>query len=292
LVQATAVFVTVGHGLFVLCHPSMRRNRGLRMAVLSLMAASLLPALIWYLAMRQAWAHDIVINRVTFALTLRTGIGFFKDLSGGGLICTLLLFTGALYGYLDTTVSRPRKNLLGMIFLATICGALGADVYAGYFSSPRQAIYCLLALLPLAAIGWERLHANHRPAAFALLGVFVAISLAKDVSLVRSRENWPAASRMLAAAARDGFCIQPVAGETSPLPLYSFFEPSLADRRCAGNDTKVGLVYSVFTPRADSDKDSAALAGRGFARAGSDAVGGSIIERYVKPVTSFHSETH
>jgi hypothetical protein len=292
LVQATAVFVAIAHGLFVLADPLMRSHKRRQRLLLAGIAASLIPALIWYAAMRHAWARDIVVNHVTFALSLRTGFGFFKDLTGGGVICTALLFTGAAYGYMQSVISRRLQNLLGTIFLVTIGGALGGDIYAGYFSAPRQAIYCLIALLPLAALGWQRLQSSHRSTALGLLATFAAVSIAKDVSLLRSKENWPAASRLLSEATREGFCLQPVSGETSPLPLYSFFEPALSEHRCAGNENKIGLVYNVFTPPPDRDKDAAALTGNGFVYTGTGSAGGSAIERYIKPVTSSRSETH
>jgi len=282
LVQGTAATVTIAHGLFVLTDRATRRDRGRQIPILAAIGVGILVPLAWSLGMRGAWARSIAFNGYTFAFTFHAVAGFLKDLTGGGVVCTGLLLAGAVYGYFRSGVPQPAKNLLGLTSLTAILGALASDALAGYFSSPRQAIYCLCGLIVLAAVGWERLHSSNPRSAILALGAFAAVSLAKDVSVVRSKEDWKAASRMLVQAVGTGFCIEPVSDVTSPLPLYSFFDPSLEAHRCGASDDKVGLVHSIYTPRGDHDSAAAALESKGFIAAGARASGGTTLEQYVK----------
>jgi 4-amino-4-deoxy-L-arabinose transferase-like glycosyltransferase len=282
LVQGTAASVTVAHALFTLTDRAMRRDRRRQVAILAAIAVSLLPPIAWSLRMRGAWAAAIAHDGYTFAFTFRTAAGFLKDLSGGGLVLTALLFAGAIYGYSISAIPPYAKHLLGLTALTAICGAVASDALAGYFTSPRQAIYCLCGLMALAAVGWERFQGKHPLLAVLALGLFAAVSLAKDVSVVRSKEDWKAASEMLTQAVAQGYCLDPASDLTSSLPLYSFFDPSLEAHRCAVSDRKVGLYHASYTPRADRDAAASALETKGFAAAGTRASGGTTLELYVK----------
>jgi hypothetical protein len=112
--------------------------------------------------------------------------------------------------------------------------------------------------------------------------LYAAVSLAKDVSVVRSKEDWKAASEMLTRAVAQGYCLDPASDLTSSLPLYSFFAPSLEAHRCTISDSKVGLYRASYTPRADRDAAALALVTSGFAAAGTRAAGGTTLELYVK----------
>jgi len=282
LVQGTAATVTVAHGLFVLTDRAMRRDRGRQMAILAAIGVGILVPLAWSLRMRNAWAQAIVHDSYTFAFTARTAAGFLKDLTGGGLVSTVLLFGGAVYGYLRSNISRQGKHLLGLTALLAVCGAVASDALAGYFTSPRQAIYCLCGLIVLAAAGWERLQTRFPLPAILAVAVFAVVSLANDVSVVRSKEDWRAASRMLAQAVAQGFCLEPDSDLTSSLPLYSLFDGSLELHRCAVSDRKVGLVHSAYTSRQAHDSAAAALQSKGFVAADTRSSGGTTLELYVK----------
>jgi hypothetical protein len=116
------------------------------------------------------------------------------------------------------------------------------------------------------------------------LSLFAAASLARDVSVVRSKEDWKAASRMLTQAAAEGYCLEAVSDLTAPLDLYSFFDPLVEAHRCKASqgENKVGLVYSTFTPAGDRDSAVSALTGKGFVAAGERASGGTKLELCVK----------
>jgi 4-amino-4-deoxy-L-arabinose transferase-like glycosyltransferase len=282
LVQGTAASITLAHALFVLTDRSMRRDRRRQFAILAAIAVGLLLPIAWSLRMRGAWAAAIAHDGYTFAFSFRTAAGFLKDLSGGGLILTTLLVAGAVYGYAGSAIPRSAKNLLGLTTLTAICGAVASDALAGYFTSPRQAIYCLVGLIALAAVGWERLRIKYPLPAVLVLGLVAAVSLAKDVSVVRSKEDWKAASQMLTEAVAQGFCLDPASDLTSSLPLYSFFDPSLEAHRCTVSDRKVGLYTSVYTTRRDRAAAGSALENKGFLAAGTRASGGTTLELYVK----------
>jgi 4-amino-4-deoxy-L-arabinose transferase-like glycosyltransferase len=282
LAQGTAASVTLAHAVFVLTDRSMRRDRSRQIVVLAAIAMSLLLPIAWSLRMRGAWAAAIVHDGYTFAFTFRTAAGFLKDLSGGGLILTALLLAGAIYGYSIPAIPPYAKHLLGLTALTAICGAVASDALAGYFTSPRQAIYCLCGLIALAAVGWERLRSNHPLPAIVVLGLFATVSLAKDISVVRSKEDWKAASQMLTQAVAQGYCLDPASDLTSSLPLYSFFDQSLEAHRCTASDRKVGLYRASYTPQADRDAAAAALESKGFVAAGTRASGGTTLEYYVK----------
>jgi hypothetical protein len=282
LVQGTAATVTIAHGLFVLTDRGMRQDRSRQIAILAAIGVGVLIPVVWSLGMRGAWARAIAFNGYTFAFTFRTVAGFVKDLTSGGVVCTGLLLIAAVHGYSRADILQPAKHLLALTSLAVICGALVSDALAGYFSSPRQAIYCLCGLIVLAAAGWERFQSGNPRLAILMLGAFAAASLVKDVAVVRSKENWKTASQMLAQAVGTGFCIEPVSDVTSPLPLYSFFDPSLDARRCTASDNGVGLVYSIYTPRGDRASAVSALESEGYVAAGTVSSGGTTLAKYVK----------
>jgi len=282
LLQGTAATVTIAHGLFVLTDRTIRRDRSRQLALLAAIGVGVLIPVAWSLRMRNAWAQAIVHDHYTFAVTFRTVAGFLKDLTGGGLVCTGLLVVGAVYGYARANLPEQGKHLLVLTVLTAICGAVASDALAGYFTSPRQAIYCLCGLIVLAAAGGERLQSRYPLPAILAVTVFAAVSLARDVSVVRSKEDWKAASGMLAQAVAQGFCLEPDSDLTSSLPLYSLFDPSLEGHRCSGSDDKVGLVHSSYTSRQTHDSAAAALERRGFLVAGTRAGGGSTLDLYLK----------
>jgi hypothetical protein len=287
LLQGTAASVTLAHALFVLTDRSMRRNRSRQIAIVGAIITSLLLPVAWSFRMRSAWEAAIAHDGYTFSLTFRTAAGFLKDLSGGGLVLTTLLLIAVIYGYARSdrqysVIPRSSMSLLGLTALTTICGALASDALAGYFISPRQAIYCLCGVITLATVGWERFRSKYPLPAVLALGLFAAVSLAKDVSVVRSKEDWKAASQMLTQAVAEGFCLDPVSDLTSSLPLYSFFDPSLEAHRCVTSDRKVGLYHSTYTSQADRDSAASVLATKGFVAAGTRASGGTTLELYEK----------
>jgi hypothetical protein len=282
LLQGTAASVTIAHGLFVLTDRSMRRNRSRQVAILAAIAVGVLIPVAWSLHMRNAWAQAIVHDGYTFAFTFHAAAGFLKDITGGGLICTGLLIGAAVCGYFFSGVPKPAKNLLALTVVTTICGAVAADALAGYFTSPRQAIYCLCGLIVLAAAGWEYLQSRYSLPAFLALGLFAAVALARDVSIVRPKEDWKAASRMLTQAVAQGFCVLPDSDLKSSLPLYSFFDGSLDMHRCTGTDGKVALVHSSYTSREAHDSAAATLEREGFVVSGASTSGGTTLEHYVK----------
>jgi 4-amino-4-deoxy-L-arabinose transferase-like glycosyltransferase len=282
LFQGTAATVTVAHGLFVLTDRAIRRDRSRQTGILAAISVGVVIPVAWSLRMRTAWAQAIVHDHYAFALTFRTAAGFLKDLTGGGLVATGLLLAGAVYGYVGSGVPRAAKHLLGLTALTAVVGAVASDALAGYFTSPRQGIYCLCGLVPLAAAGWERLRSRYLVPTILAAVVFTAVSLAADVSVMRPKEDWQGASRMLGQAVEQGFCLEPDSDLTSPLPLYGFFDGSLEVHRCTASDEKVGLVHSSYTSRQAHNSAASALESKGFVVAGSWATGGSTLELYLK----------
>lgn len=281
LFQGTAITVALAHAVFVLSDRSMRHDRRRQLAVGGTIALSLVLPVVWSLVMRHYWADSIVRGGYTFTFNLRSAYGFVKDISGGGVVCSGLLSVGACLGLMRASIPVSLKYLFGLTIGITVCGAVAADAAAGYFISARQAIYCLGAVIVLAASGWEWVRSRYPRAALAALGLFIVAALTSDVSVVRSKEDWRAATGMVAGAAAEGFCLQPASDINAPLQLYTFFDGSLEKRRCTESDSKVGLVYSTYTPRADRDHAAAVLTSRGFTPAGTQAIGGSTIERFI-----------
>jgi 4-amino-4-deoxy-L-arabinose transferase-like glycosyltransferase len=280
LLQGTAATVTIAHGLFVLTDRSMRHNRRRQVAILAAIAVSVLIPVAWSLHMREAWAQTIVRDGYTFAFTFHGVAGFLKDITGGGLICTGLLAGAAVYGYFCSGVPKPAKNLLALTIVTAICGAVAADALGGYFTSPRQAIYCLCGLIVLAAAGWEYLQRRYSLPAFVALGLFAAVALARDVSIVRPKEDWKAASLMLKQAVAQGFCLRPDSESTTSLLLYSMFDRSLDMHRCTASDGKVALIHSSYTTREAHDAAAATLEREGFVVSGTRAAGGTTLEMW------------
>jgi len=280
MTQGTAVTVTLAHALFVITDGSIRRDRGRQWRLVTAIVASLVLPVAWSLTMRQAWAAAITNNGYAFDGSFRALFGFFKDITGGGVVCTGLLLAGAVFGYSKAEVHGTAKHLLGIIATVAFAGAIASDAAAGYFISPRQAIYCLCGLIPLAAAGWERMRIAQAHTAWLALSLFVAVAVGRDVSVVRSKENWKAASEIVARAVTQGFCVQPASDLNAPLDLYSFFNGSLASHRCTVHDNRVGLIYSTYTPQADRDAAASALRKRGLAVEATESAGGTTVERF------------
>jgi hypothetical protein len=281
LIQGTAVTVTLAHAVFVLAEGTMRRDQKRQIPFVATIVLSLVLPVAWSLAMRDAWADTITRVGYTFAFSVRSLYGFVKDLSGGGLVCTGLLAAAAVFGCMRSKMPRPVKYLLGLTAVTTIAGALASDALAGYFTSPRQAIYCLCPLIVLAAAGWEETLREHRMPAIAALGLFAVAALAKDVSIVRSKENWKSASALVTRSVDEGFCAQPASDLNASLGLYSFFNPSIGMHKCGGSDAKVALIYNTFTTHAERDGALQALVKRGFVPAGRGDAGGTTVERFI-----------
>jgi hypothetical protein len=280
LVQGQAIFIAIGLGLFIATDHSMRRNRRLQLAALAATGLSLPIPLWWYFIMRDAWARDIAASHLSFTLTLRTAAGFLKDLTMGGVVSSGLLLAGAVYGYARSDTPRSLRNLMGITALTAIFGALASDAHAGYFLSPRQAIYSLAGLIVLATAGAERFLRYRPTAAVLTISIFVAVSGLHDASIVRSAEDWRAASVMVEKTAREGFCIQMASEQPSPLPLYSFFAADLEKHRCAALNHSVALVYSVYTPPPDRAAAEAILDRRGLRIVGIRKSGGTTLEQF------------
>lgn len=280
LVQGTAATVIVAHALFVIADPSMRGAVARRLRLTGAIFLSAVPPLLWSIHMRHAWASAIVREHDTFALSLRAALGFLKDITGAGLVGTLLLALAAGYGYARSSLRCPAKRLLAATVFTAIAGAFASDALAGYFASPRQAIYSLTGLIVLAAAGWEQLQLTRRWPALLAFVLFLAASLGKDVSVVRSKEDWKAASRMVSGAIAEGFCIEPASTLTAPLDLYWFFEPSIKTHVCSGSEKSVGLVYSSFTPRSDRAAAVSELTVKGFMPVGAETAGETTLELF------------
>ncbi len=281
LIQGTAATVTLAHAVFVLTENSLRRDRKRQIPFVVAIVLSLLLPVAWSLAMRNAWADSITRAGYTFAFSARSLYGFLKDLSGGGLVCTGLLTAAAVFACVRSKMLRPVKYLLGLTAATAIAGALGSDALAGYFTSPRQAIYCLCPLLVLAAAGWEETRRKYRMPAIAALGLFTVAALAKDVSIVRSKENWQAASALVTKSVDEGFCTQPASDLNTSLGLYSFFDPSIGMHKCGASDAKIALIHNTFTTPAETDGAVTALVKRGFVAAGSAQAGGTTVVHFI-----------
>jgi hypothetical protein len=279
--QGTAATVTLAHGLFVITNAAIRRNRERQVGLAAAILASLILPVGWSLAMRHAWAAAITNSGYTFEWSFRALSGFLKDITGGGVVCTALLLAGAIFGYLKAGIRTPARHLLGIIAIVAFTGAIASDAMAGYFISPRQAIYCLGGLIPLAAAGWQALRVRHALAAWLAVILFAVVALGRDVSLVRSKENWKAASGIVAKTVAEGFCVQPASDLNAPLGLYSFFDSTLESHRCKPQDPRVGLVYNAYTPQTERDAAASTLRERGLIAAGSDAAGGTTVERFI-----------
>jgi len=253
------------------------RGRAARWGAIALATACLLFAP-WYLHVRSAWQFGIVASHFSFSTTPKILGMLLREISGGGYVASLSLAGAAALGWRRAD-SPARRFLLGSVVSGIVC-AIAADAASGYFFAVRQVLFVLPPLL-LLATAWLPISRRDwwQP---ALLAVFLAAAVVKDVSYFRSPgEAWPGAARALLAATRDGTCA--VVPSPEPAELYQLFEPALSGRFCHPSEAAgpVEIVRNRYTLASSMEDATRTLAARGFRAVSETDIAGVRLLRFL-----------
>ncbi len=229
----------------------------------------------WYILQTRNWATGIEQHGIPqFHWTLALLLDLFKGISGDGYLgsaALLILVTAAF-------LARPEfRWLLLAASILPIFGALAGDAFSNYFFAPRQILFALPGLVILAALGFLELHRRSKLAAVVAMAALVGAAVQKDVTMQRSRENWPAAAQAVADVARGGRCVEVV--PATSLDLYTYFVPDLKNKVCDKKTDQPGaaLISTIYTTSAELIAAADRFREQGFSPVQSSAIGGTTI---------------
>lgn len=197
-----------------------------RIVPIAVAAACYLP---WFLAQRATQSVTHTMSNYSFSWNQVSLLGYIKELSGGGYLCSIPLLILAAFG---------RDRMLWLLAAAGLTLPVVADATLGYFFAGRQLIFALPFLLLLALEGIKRIP---RWASCALIACMLIASLVADFKIATTtREDWATPAHKLAAA---GTCIY--AWSPEQLQYYRIYEPSLT----ACDPTHLAREFTVVTTR-------------------------------------------
>ena len=137
----------------------------------------------------------------------------------------------------------------------------------------------------MAALGLATTMRAARIAGIVVGTVFTIAALTNDVKMqVNAKENWPAAAKLLAQVANDGYCVQMAGADQGGVTLYSVFVPGLALALCrdAPGGSRVALVSNPATASSTLAASEQQLRSLGFTLTRTVAAGGTTIEMEVR----------
>lgn len=248
------------------------RDAMLGPACLIVAVAAFLP---WYVFQKRNWAAGIEQHGIPqFHWSRALFLDLFKGISGDGYLgsAALLILVAAAF------LARPEfRWLLLAASILPIIGALAGDAFSNYFFASRQILFALPGLVILAALGFLELHRRSKLAAVVAVAALIGAAVQKDVTMQKSRENWPAAAQAVADVARSGRCITVV--PATSLDLYTYFVPELKSNVCAAKTLQPGaaLISTLYTTSAELVAAADRFREQGFSPVQSSAVGGTTI---------------
>ncbi|HMJ61947.1 MAG TPA: glycosyltransferase family 39 protein [Bryobacteraceae bacterium] len=266
--QPYSVFVAMAHFCWVILLPGNATKRRLLWtagAALLLAAVAFLP---WYLYAHQFWRQSIETSGFRSTINFKTPLFIIRELIGAGYPGALLVLAGACAG-LATRFRDGRDALFWTLQLACpVLFALLADGLFGYFLAIRQMIFLLVPLAILFAAGLELLIARWRVPAAIYGCLLIAILIYGNVRFfTRPREDWKAASSLLAQEGRQGRCTIFLPADSAR--LYEFFNPDVSNRPCPSDLTTARVVTIAISPyqsAAAQRELQVHLSGLGFSR--------------------------
>ena len=266
--QPYSVFVAMAHFCWVILLPNNATKKRLLWtagAALFLAALAFLP---WYLYAHQFWRESIETSRFRSTINLKTPLMILRELIGAGYPGALLVLAAACAG-LATSFRNGREGLFWTLQLACpVFFALLADGLFGYFLAIRQMIFVLAPLAILFAAGLEFLIARWRMPAAIYGCLSIAILIYENVHFfARPREDWKAASNLLAQEGLQGRCAIFLPSDSAR--LYEFFNPDVSNRPCPSDLATARVVTVAISPyeSAAAQKElQVHLSGLGFSR--------------------------
>lgn len=266
--QPYSVFVAVAHFCWIVLSPDNGTKRKLLWTAggaLSLAALAFLP---WYAYAHQFWRASIETSHFRSTINLKTPLLILRELIGAGYPGALLVLAAACAG-LAKSFRNHRDGLFWTLQLAfPVFLALAADGVFGYFLAIRQMIFVLAPLAILCGAGFEVLIAHRRIPAAIYGCLLAAILVYEDFQFfARPREDWKAASNLVAQEIRQGRCAIFLPADSDR--LYEFFNPDVTNRTCSSDLTTARAVTVAISPYesvAAQKAFEARLSGLGFSR--------------------------
>lgn len=257
-------------GLAHLLDSVIRRARKAALYCGAAVALAMLAFLPWFLWVREGWSRSATISGVHFAVSLKTPLMLFRELTGAGYWgsgLVLLLCAGALAGMR----AEGRDRLLPVLVIATVLASvLTGDAWFGYFIAARQFLWLLPAVAILVAAAIER----YPRAGLATAVLLMIVCIRQSFIFYRSPgEDWQTAANVLAEQVRRGDCL--MVAPAAHITLYRFFQPGLGPGPCPG-----GRVVLAMTPAASTTERRSAidhLISSGYEKVNEKAVGRSEI---------------
>jgi len=199
----------------------------------------------WWLMQRGCQAAQGSLSAYQFGWAQLSPPLALREFTGGGYWCGVPFLLLVIMGW------RGRPERASAMMGASLVGPVLADAIAGYFFATRQWLFGLPAMILTAA------SASHR-AVIVLLCVFFAGALGKDIrQTFFAAEDWGAAAKAIRAELAGGGCL--VVAPAEQIAYYSFYEPELTARVCAGEHT--GPVVVAASPYTDSADERRQLEG-------------------------------
>jgi uncharacterized membrane protein len=266
--QPYSVFVAVAHFCWIVLSPSNGTKKRLLWTAGGALFLAALAFLPWYAYAHQFWRESIETSHFRSTINLKTPLLILRELVGAGYPGAILVLAAAGFG-LAKSFRSDRDGLFWTLQLACpVFLALLADVMFGYFLAIRQMIFVLAPLAILCAAGWEVLMARRRIPAAIYGCLLLSILVYEDFEFfARPREDWQAASNLLAQEINQGRCAIFLPADSDR--LYEFFNPDVSNRACPSDLTTARAVTVAVSPYESISAQrafEARLSGLGFSR--------------------------
>lgn len=277
--QPYAALGIFGAGLWLLApftRPAAPRNVFMPLVCMSFSVLLFLP---WYMHAAKQWKDDIRVGGFHFKWSFGMIQDVIKGLSGGSILCSALLLVLVGFGCL----SKPAggRGILLSLSASVVLGALALDYFQGYFFATRQILFVVPALAILAGMGLFTVMQKSQAAAIVIAGGFLVAASINDFTIqTRSKENWPAASRLLLHVSAQNYCIRIAGADQNPLNLYGLFAPGLKAKLCGPLEAerRVALVSGVAVAPEISKASEDEFHDMGFTVAQRLEAGGTAVE--------------
>jgi hypothetical protein len=258
LTHPYSLVIPAAHLAWSLLHDRSRAI--LPAAALALTVLALLP---WYAHFSAGWRGQSTEQQLAM-WNPRAVLVFLREISGGGYIGAAILLAGIAVGWREPLNFRALwiSSALLALFAVPV-----ANIAFDYFFAIRQLIYILPALAILFCVFPRK-----------LLPVFLLVSLYSNlVWLTRPREDWSAASDLIATEVSNGACVRFV-GDSEK--LFAFFHPELHAHVCPFDAPRVVLAGSTYEPTQAASQ--AALIVQGFRKQSAQTFVSPIVEVYAR----------
>ena len=266
--QPYSVFVGVAHLGWVVLLPNNATKKRLLWTAGGAFFLAALAFLPWYSYAHRFWHESIETSHFRSTIDIKTPLLIVRELVGAGYSGALLVLAGACVG-LAAKFRHGREGLFWTLQLACpVFFALLADGAFGYFLAIRQMIFILAPLAILFACGLEVLLTRWRIPAAIYGCLLIAILVYEDVHFfVRPREDWNAASNLVAQEVQQGRCAIFLPADS--VRLYEFFNADVSRRACPSDLTGERAVAVAISPYESIDAQrglQVRLSGLGFSR--------------------------